>query len=99
MPNWLRYRDLHNRGVVRSWTQLRRLIKIYGFPPGRMITPNQRAWTDQEVDAWYASRPVEGPEPRGEAKRRRDDRRKREAAAERRRERRRKRTAETAATI
>ena len=33
-----------------------------------MIGPNARAWTDDEVDAWYASRPVEGPAPRGIAR-------------------------------
>jgi hypothetical protein len=41
-----------------------------------MLSPNIRAFDSDEVIAWEESRPVEGPEPRGEAKRRRDRRRK-----------------------
>jgi hypothetical protein len=41
-----------------------------------MIGPNTRAWTEEEIDAWYRSRPVEGPEPRGAAKAKRDRARK-----------------------
>jgi hypothetical protein len=66
-----RYRDLKARGIVTSWVQLKRMIEFYGFPPGKMLTPNCRTWTDQEIDAYYASRPVTGPELRGIAKRRR----------------------------
>jgi hypothetical protein len=47
---WLRFRDLKARGIVKSWPQLRRLIKQYGFPPGRMLSPNIRAWPDDEID-------------------------------------------------
>jgi hypothetical protein len=42
-----------------------------GFPPGRMIGPNSRAWSEQEIDEWFKSRPIAGPEPRGAAKSRR----------------------------
>jgi predicted DNA-binding transcriptional regulator AlpA len=73
---WLRFRDLKARGFVQSWAQLRRLTELYSFPPGRMISPNTRAWTEEEIDAYYRSCPVEGPEPRGAAKERRDRRRK-----------------------
>ena len=76
MTNWLRFPDLRARNVVKSWTQLKRLIEEYGFPPGRMLSPNVRAWTEEEIDAYCASCPVEGPEPRGAAKRNRDRRRK-----------------------
>jgi hypothetical protein len=41
-----------------------------------MLSPNQRTWDEPEIEQWYASRPTEGPEPRGEAKKRRDRRRK-----------------------
>jgi len=74
MTSLLRFSDLQARNIVKSWPQLRRLQKLHGFPLGRMLSPNIRTWTDDEIDEWYASRPVEGPEPRGEAKKRRDAR-------------------------
>jgi hypothetical protein len=72
MIKLLRFADLRERGVVDSWAQLRRLIDHCGFPQGRMLSPNQRTWDEAEIAAWYASRPVEGPEPRGAAKKYRD---------------------------
>jgi predicted DNA-binding transcriptional regulator AlpA len=77
MSTLLRFRDLQARGIATSWTQLKRLIQEYGFPPGRMLSPNVRVWDEEEeVDPWLASRPVEGPEPRGAAKAKRDRKRK-----------------------
>ncbi len=55
---FLRYPDLVARGVVRSRMTLKRLIDGQGFPTGVLLTPNCRAWTEAEVDAWLASRPV-----------------------------------------
>lgn len=72
MASWLRFSDLQARGIAKSWAQLRRLIKLYGFPPGRMVSPNTRAWSSDDIDAYYASRPVAGPELRGAAKQKRD---------------------------
>jgi hypothetical protein len=66
-----RFPDLKARGIVRSWTQLERMIRLYGFPPGRMLTPNCRTWTDEEIDQYYRSRPVVGPPLRGVAKNKR----------------------------
>jgi hypothetical protein len=63
----LRYRDLRSRGVVNNRVTLANRIKKDGFPPGRMLGPNERAWTDQEIHDWLASRPVAGPVPRGAA--------------------------------
>jgi hypothetical protein len=37
---------------------LKRLIDGQGFPAGRLITPNARAWSEDEVDAWIATRPA-----------------------------------------
>jgi hypothetical protein len=56
-------------------------IKDDGFPPGRMIGPNSRAWTEAEVDAWIKSRPTAGPAPRGIAKSKRGRPRKSESTA------------------
>jgi hypothetical protein len=66
---YLRFGDLKERGLVRSWPQLRRMIRHYGFPPGRMLSPNVRIWTGQELETYFASRPIEGPPARGCAKR------------------------------
>lgn len=54
----LRFPDLAARGIVNSRMTLKRLIDAQGFPPGRLITPNARAWTAEEVDNWVAGRPV-----------------------------------------
>jgi len=53
----LRYRDLVARGLFNSRMTTWRAIEQQGFPPGRLVTPNSRAWTEVEVDQWVASRP------------------------------------------
>jgi predicted DNA-binding transcriptional regulator AlpA len=54
----IRYTDLVAKGVVNSRMTLKRLIDSQGFPPGVLITPNSRAWREEEVDAWIAARPA-----------------------------------------
>jgi hypothetical protein len=76
----LRFHHLKERNVVKSWAQLKRLQDLYGFPQGRMLSPNVRTWTEEEIDTWVDSRPVAGPVPRGGAKRKRDRKRADEAA-------------------
>ena len=71
MTKLLRFRDLRDRGIIPNWPTLKVRISRDGFPPGRMIGPNSRAWTEAEVDAWIRSRPAVGPAPRGAAKARR----------------------------
>jgi len=62
LPVLLRFRDLKERGVVTSWPQLKSLIENYGFPPGRLTSPQIRTWTEDEIVDWYMSRPAEpGP--------------------------------------
>ena len=53
----LRYRDLKARGFVNSRAQLKQMIDKYGFPAGKMLSPNCRTWTEAEVLAYYESRP------------------------------------------
>lgn len=67
----LRFRDLRARGIIANWPSLKARIERDGFPPGMMIGANTRAWREDEIDAWIASRPVVGPAPRGAAKQRR----------------------------
>ena len=55
----LRYHDLKERGFARSRAQLKKMIDEYGFPAGKMLSPNCRVWTDREVIAYYESCPSE----------------------------------------
>jgi hypothetical protein len=66
---WLRFSDLKARGLVASWPALKLKIQLHGFPPGKMLGPNTRAWDEEEIEAWEASRPIAGPPPRGAAAR------------------------------
>lgn len=54
----LRFPDLVARGLFNSRMTLKRAIDNQGFPPGILITPNSRAWSEGEIDAWIASRPT-----------------------------------------
>jgi hypothetical protein len=58
MRHWLRYADLEARGLVNNRTQLKNLQTKYGFPKGRLLGPNTRAWTEEEVTAWEDGRPT-----------------------------------------
>jgi hypothetical protein len=57
-PILLRFADLKARGIVQNWPTLLRWIACENFPPGKMLGPNTRAWTDAEVAAWLESRPA-----------------------------------------
>jgi predicted DNA-binding transcriptional regulator AlpA len=58
----LRYVDLKEACVVSNRVDLGRKIKFHGFPPGRLLSPNTRAWTEIEIEAWVDSRPVHAPD-------------------------------------
>jgi hypothetical protein len=58
MTIYLRFSDLKARGVVKNWTTLQHWINNYGFPPGRMMGPNIRAWSEDEVESYIAKRPT-----------------------------------------
>jgi hypothetical protein len=55
----LRYPDLKDSGYVTSRTDLGRKKKYYGFPLGKLLAPNTRAWEEPEVLTWWNNRPVE----------------------------------------
>jgi hypothetical protein len=57
-PTLLRFADLRTPGIVQNWPTLRRWIEFEGFPPGRKLGPNTRAWTDEEIANWIAERPT-----------------------------------------
>ncbi len=53
---FLRFHDLKERKIANNRTTLSRWIKNCGFPPGVLIGPNSRAWTEDEIEAWLAER-------------------------------------------
>jgi predicted DNA-binding transcriptional regulator AlpA len=59
-PILLRFSDLKARRIVATWPTLRHWIEREGFPPGRKLGPNARAWTEQEINEWLAGRPTAG---------------------------------------
>jgi hypothetical protein len=58
LPTFVRFADLRGAGLVSSWQQLNAIVRDEGFPPGRMLSKNVRAWTVDEVMAWLATRPT-----------------------------------------
>jgi hypothetical protein len=58
----LRFKDLKCVGI-NNWPTLKRRVSQDNFPPGRYVGKNTRVWTIEEVEAWWASRPIAGPPP------------------------------------
>jgi predicted DNA-binding transcriptional regulator AlpA len=54
----LRFADLKRMGIVSNWQTLGRRIRDQGFPPGIKLGPNTRAWPQDQVMDWVASRPA-----------------------------------------
>ena len=54
----LRFPDLKNAGIVNNRATLYRWIKNHGFPPGVMLGPNSRGWSEADILDWLSSRPV-----------------------------------------
>jgi hypothetical protein len=59
LPQLNRFADLKAKKYVDSREQLKNLQTYYGFPKGKLISPNIRVWTDEEIEAWFESRPTE----------------------------------------
>jgi hypothetical protein len=59
---YLRFSDLVARGILKNRVTLASWVLKHGFPPGRLIGPNTRAWTEDEIEAYLASRPA-APKP------------------------------------
>ncbi len=58
MKLW-RYKDLKAAKIVESRMTLKRLVDSGRFATGRLISPNVRAWTDEEVAALIANSPTD----------------------------------------
>jgi predicted DNA-binding transcriptional regulator AlpA len=64
IAKYLRFIDLVEAGIVSNRVTLTRLIKTKQFPPGKLLGPNSRAWTEKEIELWLESRPVKQTAPR-----------------------------------
>jgi predicted DNA-binding transcriptional regulator AlpA len=58
IDEFLRFKDLQRLNVVKSWPQLRYMQDQYGFPEGKLLGANTRAWPSSEVKEWLDSRPT-----------------------------------------
>jgi predicted DNA-binding transcriptional regulator AlpA len=58
LPRHVRFRHIRAAGIADSYTALDRLVRDHGFPVGRLISPNVRAWTVEEIEGWLATRPT-----------------------------------------
>ena len=52
MLKLLRFKHLKELGIVDNRVTLSRRIKEHGFPPGFLLGPNSRAWTQEEIEAY-----------------------------------------------
>ena len=59
---FLRFKNLKADGIVNNRPNLKNKIQKQGFPKGRLLGPNDRAWTEDEVQQWLDSRPTD-PKP------------------------------------
>lgn len=55
MTKYLRYADLKERRLVNNRATLKNRIDKFGFPPGRLIGPNTRGWTEEEIAVYEAN--------------------------------------------
>ena len=56
MLKLLRFKDLRDLGIVNNRVTLARWIEHEGFPPGRLLGPNSRAYPSDDVDTWLTDR-------------------------------------------
>ena len=59
VPKFLRLKDLEERGIAKTHQAVRHMQIHHGFPLGRLLGPGTRVWTEDEINEWLASRPVE----------------------------------------
>jgi hypothetical protein len=58
MKKMWRFKDLKAGGIVNSYMTLKRLVDSGRLKPGRLISPNCRTWTDEEVEELITGSPV-----------------------------------------
>jgi predicted DNA-binding transcriptional regulator AlpA len=52
------FNELRRLGIVPNRTSLSNWINKGSFPPGRLIGPNRRAWTESEIREYISERPT-----------------------------------------
>ena len=52
------YKDLKAANIVNSPMTLKRVIDSGRLAPGRLVSPNCRRWTDEEVQALIVNSPT-----------------------------------------
>ena len=62
VPKFLRLKNLEERGIAKTHQAVRHMQIHHGFPLGRLLGPGTRVWTEDEINEWLASRPVEPSE-------------------------------------
>jgi predicted DNA-binding transcriptional regulator AlpA len=62
VSKFLRLKNLEELGIAKSHQAVRHMQMHYGFPLGRLLGPGTRVWTEDEINEWLASRPVEPSE-------------------------------------
>jgi hypothetical protein len=55
-----RLEDLRENGIATNYKQVKELGERYGFPPGKLLSANIRAWSVEAVNDWLKTRPT-GP--------------------------------------
>lgn len=55
---FLTFKDLQSLGIVSNWPTLGRMIEGSGFPAGIRLSASKRAWSEDEVKAWLATRAI-----------------------------------------
>jgi hypothetical protein len=59
VPKFLCRKNLEERGIAKTNQAVRHIQIHHGFPLGRLLGPGMRVWTEDEINEWLASRPVE----------------------------------------
>jgi predicted DNA-binding transcriptional regulator AlpA len=54
----LRVGDIIALGFINSRSGLYKRLNQGHFPPGRLLTPSDRVWTEAEVRRWFLNRPT-----------------------------------------
>jgi len=57
----LTFDDLVARRLIKSRMTLKRMTDAGTFPRGKLISPNRRVWTEEEIAEWWANLPTEKP--------------------------------------
>jgi predicted DNA-binding transcriptional regulator AlpA len=56
---YLTFKDLQSLGIVSNWPTLNRMIETAGFPAGVRLSAAKRAWNEDDVKAWLATRAIQ----------------------------------------